>query len=233
MHGLDSVADQIGTSEPRREGGDTQLRFHGKSSSIHLIAPTREFKLQYMEESGSPRDSFTEDPTSKRKFFWNSLPVSEFKMLLFLDLTCEKWEIAWEGIQITSPYFFRTLAENFPPPDLARSLIDLYFSRLNIMYPLLHRPTFHKQWEEGLHREDVWFAALCMSVFANASRWSDDPRVLEMRPELVPPSSDRRHWGFAGYGYYSTALGMIAVLYFTMLNPFIVTLQKFSASERA
>lgn len=123
-----------------------------------------------------------------------------------------QWEIAWEGIQVNDPCFFRTLAESFPPPDLARTLIDLYFSKVNLMYPLLHRPTFNKQWEEGLYRRDVWFAAVCMAVFANASRSSDDPRVLEMHSESLPFAANSQDWCFAGWGYYSNAMGAIITI---------------------
>jgi hypothetical protein len=70
------------------------------------------------------------------------------------------------------------ICEALPPDDLAASLTELFFVRVNPHWPLLHRPTFERQRAAGLHERDVWFAALCAGVFAVASRWSDDPRVL-------------------------------------------------------
>lgn len=58
------------------------------------------------------------------------------------------------------------------------SLIQLYFSQNNLYLPLLHRPTFEKQLQSGLHLRDSGFACVLLLVCAVASRFSDDPRVL-------------------------------------------------------
>ena len=47
------------------------------------------------------------------------------------------------------------------------------------MIPLLHRPTFLRAFDHGLHLRDEKFASLVLLVCATASRYSDDPRVLE------------------------------------------------------
>ncbi|KAJ7180692.1 fungal-specific transcription factor domain-containing protein [Mycena filopes] len=67
---------------------------------------------------------------------------------------------------------------NFPPPDLAASLIDLYFARVNLMLPVLHRPTFARDLAAGLHLTNDAFAATFLVVCAIGSRFSSDPRVL-------------------------------------------------------
>lgn len=46
------------------------------------------------------------------------------------------------------------------------------------MIPLLHRPTFIRAFERGLHLLDDKFASLVLLVCATASRHSNDPRVL-------------------------------------------------------
>ncbi|KAF9346419.1 hypothetical protein BGX26_002098, partial [Mortierella sp. AD094] len=44
-----------------------------------------------------------------------------------------------------------TLARTFPPtisPDQTRQLLDSFFDRFNTFLPIIHRPTFMKQWEQ-------------------------------------------------------------------------------------
>jgi hypothetical protein len=84
----------------------------------------------------------------------------------------------------------------FPEEDLLHSLIELYFTHLNIFYPLLHRPTFDKSVEEGLHLSDDIFAESVLLVCAVGSRYSDDPRVL---------LSDRTH--SRGWKWFSQMQG--------------------------
>lgn len=100
------------------------------------------------------------------------------------------------------------LMSKFPPLDLAEDLVELYFSRNNSLFPLLHRPTFQKQWSEGLYKTDLWFAGVCMAIFAVASRWSDDPRVLPEGTTLTTSDgSDNGAWALAGWKYVDAALG--------------------------
>ncbi|KAJ7494849.1 fungal-specific transcription factor domain-containing protein [Mycena galericulata] len=69
-------------------------------------------------------------------------------------------------------------AYSFPPPDLAAQLIDLYFTRAHLYLPLLHRQSFERNVEMGVHQWDNSFAAIVLLVCAIGSRWSNDPRVL-------------------------------------------------------
>jgi hypothetical protein len=117
--------------------------------------------------------------------------------------------------------------ESFPPPDLANKLIDLYFYNSNLMYPILHRPIFDKQWTDGLQRRDVLFAAVCMALFAVGSRWCNDPRVIG-KPRFPSAefdqvfsgysSSHEQHWGLAGWSYITAVLGK---WYFSLIVPSI------------
>ena len=52
----------------------------------------------------------------------------------------------------------------FPPDDLIPELVGNYFTYTNILFPLLHRPTFEKAVAEGLHTRDTGFAGVFMLV---------------------------------------------------------------------
>ncbi|KAJ7761028.1 fungal-specific transcription factor domain-containing protein [Mycena metata] len=67
---------------------------------------------------------------------------------------------------------------HFPPDDLLNSLVTTYFTRINIVMALLHRPTFERSIASGLHLLDNSFGSVVLAVCALASRYSDDPRVV-------------------------------------------------------
>lgn len=69
----------------------------------------------------------------------------------------------------------------FPDEDLLENLVSLYFEKVNIIYPLLHQPTFRKFLSSRRHLWDTSFGTTVLMVCAIASRYSQDPRV--MRPE--------------------------------------------------
>ncbi len=66
---------------------------------------------------------------------------------------------------------------SFPPDDLLLSLIELHFFIQDASTPLLHRPTFEQDVQDGLHLHDDGFACIVLLVCALAARSSDDPRV--------------------------------------------------------
>jgi len=66
----------------------------------------------------------------------------------------------------------------FPEADLSEALIDMYFKQVNLYLPLLHRPSFEKSVNEGLHLTDKGFACVYLLVCAVGARYSLDPRVL-------------------------------------------------------
>ncbi|KAJ7889902.1 hypothetical protein B0H14DRAFT_2285223, partial [Mycena olivaceomarginata] len=92
--------------------------------------------------------------------FWASRPVSVIVIILLKTHS--------KG---TSTY-------DFPPPDLAASLVDLYFAHINLLLPLLHRPIFARALAAGLHLTNDGFAATYLLVCAIGARFSSDPRVL-------------------------------------------------------
>jgi hypothetical protein len=123
-----------------------------------------------------------------------------------------QWEIIYEGAT-TSPETFSGLLQHWPPSDLSKALIDLYFLHCNNMFPLLHRPTFLRHVEHMLYERDIWFACTCMSVFALASRYTNDVRVLLDEPVDTPLDEHAEHsqWQTAGFKYYSPILGKLVV----------------------
>ncbi|KAJ7094108.1 hypothetical protein C8R44DRAFT_989782 [Mycena epipterygia] len=65
-------------------------------------------------------------------------------------------------------------AYHFPPPDPVARLAELYFTRAHIYLPVLHRQTFDRSVEAGMHHWADGFALVCTI----GSRWSHDPRVF-------------------------------------------------------
>lgn len=123
-------------------------RFFGKSSSAQLAVTAINLKYEYSGKTYSPAPFMR----WKRPEFWDSKPPDHQ----------DHWHITY----------------TFPEDDLLRSLVNLYFERVNILLPLLHRPTFETSVSEKLHLQDQKFADVVIFVCAVASRYSDDPRVL-------------------------------------------------------
>jgi hypothetical protein len=96
---------------------------------------------------------------------------------------------------------------HFPSPDLCAKLIEIYFTHTNTQFPLLHKPTFDRQCSEPepLYKKDVWFAAVCLGVFAVASRWCDDERVL--LDEERGKAGGVVDWTTAGWRYFNVVVG--------------------------
>ncbi len=59
-----------------------------------------------------------------------------------------------------------------------QELIELYFSCIEIINPLLHRPTFERSIAAGEHLTNTLFGAVVLLVLACGARYSDDPRVF-------------------------------------------------------
>ncbi|KAG5639399.1 hypothetical protein H0H81_002931 [Sphagnurus paluster] len=179
------------------EPPDAQPRFHGRSSAISLIEAAQRFKMMHLLDSidgsndharrGTP-DSAVSDPNAtagssiRRPEFW-AMPLRERE---------------WEDMNIDSPELISSVLAEFPPPDLSIELVKLYFSQVNSRFPLLHRPTFERQWKEKLHHTNVWFAAVCLGIFCVASRWSNDVRVI---PEGALTETGEPDWSLAGWKY--------------------------------
>ncbi|KAJ6587807.1 fungal-specific transcription factor domain-containing protein [Mycena sp. CBHHK59/15] len=93
----------------------------------------------------------------RRQEFWTRLPASSWEKEIYDERP--------------PPYVY-------PAGDLVASLLDLYFTNVQPIIPLLHRPSFERSVAEGLHLRDAQFGATLLAVLAVASRLSDDPRVF-------------------------------------------------------
>ncbi|KAK0210026.1 fungal-specific transcription factor domain-containing protein [Desarmillaria ectypa] len=125
-------------------------RFFGKSSDAQLTQAAINLKQEY-----SGQCQATQLP-SQRPEFWEPDP----------------WNDSAGQPTDTHPKY------TFPEEDLLRSLLDLYFDHINVLVPLLHRPTLEKLIEKRAHFKDAKFADALLLICAIASGYSDDPRVL-------------------------------------------------------
>jgi len=80
----------------------------------------------------------------------------------------------------------------FPEMDLMLHLVDCYFENLNVILPILHRPSFVRLIEEGLHEANGRFGAVVLIVCAIGCRCTTDPRVVHE----VTTSSSCTAWKF-------------------------------------
>jgi hypothetical protein len=123
------------------------------------------------------------------------------------DAICFQWELGYEDNPLPDTLFPGRF-QHWPPSDLAEALIGLYFMHCNSMFPLLHRPTFARHFAGGLYESDIWFACTCMCVFALASRYTNDARVLLDEPvEVTLEHAEPFQWQTAGFKYYFSILG--------------------------
>ncbi|KAL0564764.1 Gypsy retrotransposon integrase-like protein 1 [Marasmius crinis-equi] len=127
------------------------FRFYGKSSSAMFIQRAIDLKEEF---TGSSTNLLPLLQGRKRPEFWHSTT----------------WEL--DFVQKAQPPSYV-----FPEQDLLDELVQLYFKHINLFIPLLHKPTFCRQLEEKLHLREEGFAAVVLLVCANASRYSNDPRV--------------------------------------------------------
>ncbi|KIL66457.1 hypothetical protein M378DRAFT_75140 [Amanita muscaria Koide BX008] len=131
--------------------------YFGKSSGFQLIQTAIDIKREYMEyvtgESGKMPFK-----ARKRQEFWRLEP--------------------WEKTIMDEVPVKDASSMEYPDPDLLPSLVDNYFKEINIIYPLLHRPTFERQIAEGLHLKDTMFGYTVLLVCAIGAKYSEDPRVF-------------------------------------------------------
>lgn len=73
----------------------------------------------------------------------------------------------------------------FPEPSMSYAFIDLYFTNMNTFFPVLHRPSFDKCFDQSLHLSDEGFASVLLLVCAIGCRFSDDPRITHRTSKTV------------------------------------------------
>ncbi|KAL5485496.1 hypothetical protein ACEPAI_8138 [Sanghuangporus weigelae] len=209
----------------------SSIRFLGKSSLFPLVKATRQYMRDTagddgFHEPGQGSDEIWSDagrigisniPRRRRERFWIIPP----------------WEEAWERKQ---SYFVPDTSSSskdstpaifdFPPSDLTLPLLSLYFHHTNVIFPLLHAPTFYAQFRDILHLRDAQFAGVVWAVMAVASRWSDDRRVLwegwgsEKNNDVpkVEEAAEELEWASAGWRFFLRSLDGTS-LTITSLDP--------------
>jgi hypothetical protein len=148
---------------------NVSYRFFGKSSGAGLVQTALDLKSDY---SGAEQDHIRMRMANRRPEFWAQHPVRlcRFIIMRLAPSSHVKWERT--AFHLDVPRY------TFPEPDLIDQLVDLFFSRVNLYLPLIHRPTFERHLHDNLHLRDQAFGSVLLCLCACASRYSDDPRVL-------------------------------------------------------
>ncbi|KAI0090935.1 fungal-specific transcription factor domain-containing protein [Irpex rosettiformis] len=133
-------------------------RFLGKSSRFYFFK--KAYELKYEAAGREPPNLRDRDFVIPWKKNCSELYVSQPWIIPILQIH-------------ESPQY------HFPEPELLKSLVKCFFDQTIKFMPLLHRPTFEKQINAGLHFTDEGFATVMMLVCSLGSRFSDDPRVLQ------------------------------------------------------
>ncbi|KAJ6540803.1 fungal-specific transcription factor domain-containing protein [Mycena vulgaris] len=91
------------------------------------------------------------------------------------------WKLKpWDRSTMTARIFL-----SFPDEDVLESLVSLYFSHVNLLIPLLHRPTFEQGITQQLHRHHTGFASTLLLVCAVGSLYLADISVSKKEREAL------------------------------------------------
>ncbi|KAG6903053.1 hypothetical protein C0995_007486 [Termitomyces sp. Mi166 len=200
-------------------------RFHGKSSSVGLVGVAQMFKMMHLLENDTKHDTRLSSPDSvgSASSGGSSSSGSSIHRPKFWKIPDR--ERQWEERNTDTADLITQLLSAFPPADLIPELIRIYFVYSNFPLPLLHRPTFDRQWNENLHHTNVWFAVVCLGIFSIASRWSDDTRVI---PNGATTASGSPDWSLAGWKYCKAGLAVFEVRFRLFCPTTLFELQSFS-----
>lgn len=92
---------------------------------------------------------------------------------------------------------------DFPEPALLHTLGNIYFDRVNPWTGLLHRPTFFRQVDKGLHHSDRGFGGVVLLVCALGALHSEDPRHLDDEGGSSNGGDAAIQWQSAGWKWAS------------------------------
>ncbi|KAN0063305.1 Gypsy retrotransposon integrase-like protein 1 [Thecaphora frezii] len=102
-----------------------------------------------------------------------------------------------------------------PAADLVSDLLELYFTRLSPMMPIVHRPSLERDIATGRADKDVAFRGFVFTLLTIASRFSNDPRVYA---DPNDPDSAGDHFAAASRLYhqvYAASLINVQVMILT------------------
>ena len=145
---------------------ESSWRFHGKASPHHLI-----MTLNELRHAAGGKNLLEGLSANKRKEYWQ---VPEWEVV-----------IAQEGVRPVN-------SSLWPDESLAQELIDAYFTHVNFHLPLLIKPVFEKHYRSRLHHNHRDFAKVCLMVFANGSRFTDNDAVYWPRNEAMTDEGKQR-----------------------------------------
>ncbi|KAG6832603.1 hypothetical protein H0H92_014439 [Tricholoma furcatifolium] len=210
---------------PKESTEHTYARFHGKSSPVGLVGVTQMFKMMHLLDHGTKHDARLDGSD-----YAGSIPRSKSPAFQPTHYRPKFWKMPererqWEQRDMNVQSLIMQLLSAFPPADLIPELMRVYFLHSNCPLPLLHRPTFERQWKENLHHTNVWFTAVCLGVFAIASRWSSDSRVV---PDGATTPSGSPDWSLAGWKYCKAGIGLLEVRRRLFCPTTLFELQSFS-----
>lgn len=66
-------------------------------------------------------------------------------------------------------------------------MISTFFEQVTQVVPLLHQPTFQREYDSRLYESNEQFRSLCMVVFACGDKYSENP-TEEVEREGKPDS---------------------------------------------
>lgn len=160
--------------------------FHGESSISSVIS--------LAANGRSPHDVPDEGLSSKhssRVVPWAYAEVSS--SLSPLNSNEKLTSCVRQRDEVQSPAFI------FPDPPLLYLLVDLYFTHAHPWFTLLHRPTFYRCLNEGLHHRDRGFGGVVLLVCATGALCSDDPAFLDDDEEMDVSRGSDSVWRSAGW----------------------------------
>lgn len=88
----------------------------------------------------------------------------------------------WLAPMLKSP----TVRFEFPETSLMLDLVNSYFDNLDVVLPLLHRPSFMRSIAEGLHELDENFGATVLLVCAIGCKYTNHQSVVHELSTSTP-----------------------------------------------
>jgi hypothetical protein len=170
-------------------------RYHGKSSGAKLIWDAFSAKSGLASQAPKAESELVamgHGVFTRRPEIWQAYEVRGMRSM-FDRAQVADGEGQWEKEYLSSGPNVRTSVPfnagsilsgqasttlTFPPDDLLSKLIDSYFTHVNVITPLLHRPSFERSVASGTHLRDADFGEVLLLVCAVGAHYVDDARVL-------------------------------------------------------
>jgi hypothetical protein len=170
-------------------------RYHGKSSGAKLIWDAFSAKSGLASQAPKAESELVamgHGVFTRRPEIWQAYEVRGMRSMFDRAQVADgegQWEKEYlsSGPSVRTPVPFNagsipsgqaSTTLTFPPDDLLSKLIDSYFTHVNVITPLLHRPSFERSVALGTHLRDADFGEVLLLVCAVGAHYVDDARVL-------------------------------------------------------